>query len=110
MIKTINLEIFILFLDNAESENDDDTIVPGKKIKLAGNVPEEEISNKSSKRKSADLFCDVRVDLKKLLLYLSADHIIPKRALANFVDGKLIHLFLIHENICVQYLLPAIIE
>ena len=97
------------FLDEAESE-DDDSIVQGKKIKLAGNVPAAECGVKGNKRKSTDLFCDVRVDLKKLLLYLSADHIIPKRTLANFVEGKLIHLFLIHDNICVQYLLPALVE
>ena len=103
------IRIYWWILDEAESE-DDDSIVQGKKIKLAGNVPETDYGVKGSKRKSADLFCDVRVDLKKLLLYLSADHIIPKRTLANFVEGKLIHLFLIHDNICVQYLLPALVD
>ena len=104
-----SISIYWLILDEAESE-DDDSIVQGKKIKLAGNVPAAECGVKGNKRKSTDLFCDVRVDLKKLLLYLSADQIIPKRTLANFVEGKLIHLFMIHDNICVQYLLPALVD
>ena len=87
-------------------------MVGGKRIRLAGNVPlaENPDGEQNEKKKSEDIFCNVRVELKKLLLYLSADHIVPKRTLANFVDGKLIHLFLVHDNICVQYLLPAILE
>ena len=83
-----------------------------KRMKLAGNVPSvpNEKEGNSNKKRSEDLFCDVRVDLKKFLLYLSADHIVPKRILANFVERRLIHLFLIHDNICIQYLLPAIME
>ena len=81
------------------------------KIRLAGNIHSNgDDASPQSKKRNEDLFCDVRVDLKKLLLYLSADHIVPKRTLANLVAGKLIHLFLIHDNICVQYLLPAVLE
>ena len=98
-------------LDNDES-NGDNNDVCGKKIRLAGNISQEgnDNENNTGQQKSTDLFCDVRVDLKKLLLYLSADNIAPKKALANFVEGKLIHLFFIHDNICIQYLLPAIIQ
>ena len=85
-------------------------MVGGKKIRLAGNLPLSEKDGEKEKSKRVNLFCKVRVDLKKLLLYLSADHIVPKRTLANFVEGKLIHLFLVHDNICIQYLLPAILE
>ena len=86
--------------------------VDGQTTRLAGNIPQLPNINKNNieMQKSADLFCDVRVDLKKLLLYLGADNIAPKRTLANFVAGKLIHLFLIHDNICIQYLIPAVIE
>ena len=81
-------------------------------IRLAGNVPASqniEAGNNHQKNRES-LFCNVRVELKKLLLYLSADHIVPKRILANFVESKLIHLFLVHDNVCIQYLLPAILE
>ena len=103
---------FELFLDNTDSEGEENDQVGGKRIRLAGNIPHADSGQqkRQGKKKSAELFCDVRVDLKKLLLYLGADNIVPKRTLANFVQGKLIHLFLIHDNICVQYLLPAIFE
>ena len=86
-------------------------MVAGKRIGLAGNVPVgDEHTNGKNEQNSEDIYCNVRVELKKLLLFLSADQTIPKRILANFVEGKLVHLFLIHDDVCIQYLLPAILE
>ena len=101
----------ILILVNDVYEDQSNGTNVANKIRLAGNIhSNERDASPQSKKRNEDLFCDVRVDLKKLLLYLSADHIVPKRTLANFVEGKLIHLFLIHDNICIQYLLPAVLE
>ena len=100
----------LILVNDVYGDQSDGTNVANK-IRLAGNIHSNgDDASPQSKKRNEDLFCDVRVDIKKLLLYLSADYIVPKRTLANFVEGKLIHLFLIHDNICIQYLLPAVLE
>ena len=83
--------VFEIFSDNTDSEGEENDPVAGKRIRLAGNIPQVDSGKekRQGQNKSAELFCDVRVDLKKLLLYLGADNIVPKRTLANFVKGKL---------------------
>jgi HUS1 checkpoint protein len=50
----------------------------------------------------------VRVELKRLALFLGADHIGPKRTLARLVKDKLIHMSLLTDEVCMQYFLPAV--
>lgn len=52
----------------------------------------------------------VRVDLRNLSLFLGADQIAPKRVLANIVRNKMLHLFLIHDAVFMQFYLPAVLE
>lgn len=59
---------------------------------------------------SEEAVVSVRVELKRLALFLAADHIAPKRVVATLVKNKLLQLNLIHEDICMQYYLPAILE
>ena len=49
----------------------------------------------------------VRVDLRRLGLFLSGDQSPPKRAIANIVDSDTLHMFFLHEDLLVQYFLPA---
>jgi len=51
----------------------------------------------------------VRVDLKRLVAFLQPGDSTsqPKRAIANIVQGDLLHMFLVHEDLLVQYFIPA---
>jgi hypothetical protein len=49
----------------------------------------------------------VRVDLKRLTLFLSGEHQQPKRAIANIVDREVLHIFFVHEDLMVQYFIAA---
>jgi HUS1 checkpoint protein len=53
-------------------------------------------------------FVSVRVDLKKFHMFLAAEQIAPKKVIANLVRDKMIHMFLIHNDICIQYFIPGI--
>jgi len=49
----------------------------------------------------------VRVDLKRLGLFLAGEQLQPKRAIANIVEGEVLHMFFVHDDLLVQYFLPA---
>ena len=49
----------------------------------------------------------VRVDLRRFGLFLSGEQSQPKRAIANIVDSEMLHMFFVHEDLLVQYFLPA---
>ncbi len=79
-------------------------------------------------------FTGVRVELKRLSLLLSAELAgtssgsalsgtagssgsvidgipgIKKAIIANLVAGKMVHLFLVQEDVCMQYFVPAVLE
>jgi len=49
----------------------------------------------------------VRVELKRLGLFLSGDLLQPKRAIANIVEGDVLHMFFVHDDPLIQYFLPS---
>ena len=71
---------------------------------------DEENEEPDRERVDEDTYVGVRVDLKKFHMSLSADQINPNRILANFVEGKMLHLFLMHEDVVIQYFIPGIVD
>ena len=49
----------------------------------------------------------VRVDLKRLNMFLVGEELQPKRVIANIVEREMLHMFFIHDDLVVQYFLPA---
>jgi len=49
----------------------------------------------------------VRIDLRRLSLFLAGESSQPKRAIANIVDREVLHMFFVHEDLIVQYFIPA---
>jgi len=49
----------------------------------------------------------VRVDLRRLALFLGGEVLQPKRAIANIVDREVLHMFFVHEDLVVQYFLAT---
>jgi len=49
----------------------------------------------------------VRVDLRRLGLFLSAELGQSKRAIANVVDTEMLHMFFLYDDLLIQYFLPV---
>jgi len=54
-----------------------------------------------------DFSASVRVDLKRFNMFLSGEQLMPKRSIANVVDGEILHMFLVHDDLVIQFFLPA---
>uniref|UniRef100_A0A8C2V9B4 Checkpoint protein n=1 Tax=Chinchilla lanigera TaxID=34839 RepID=A0A8C2V9B4_CHILA len=51
---------------------------------------------------------EVRVDIRKLLQFLSGQQVNPTKALCHIVAGRMVHLDLLHEDVSLQYFIPAL--
>jgi len=49
----------------------------------------------------------VRVDLRRFNMFLLGEELQPKRVIANIVEREMLHMFFIHDDLVVQYFLPA---
>lgn len=54
-----------------------------------------------------DFSASVRVDLKRLGMFLAGEQLQPKRAIANIVENEVLHMFFVHDDLLIQYFLPA---
>jgi len=84
----VNLSTFFKNLETPKLKN------------LAGNLNSQD---------DEDLRASVSLDLKKFSLFLSVD-VAFRRALANFIDRHTVHLFLLDDDLCIQYLIPAKVD
>lgn len=50
------------------------------------------------------------MELRRLSLFLSADQLAAKKAIANLVHDKMVHMFLIQDDVCTQFFIPAVME
>ncbi|XP_076429238.1 checkpoint protein HUS1B [Peromyscus maniculatus bairdii] len=57
--------------------------------------------------KDPENMVQVRVDNRKLLLFFEGQQINPTMALCNIVSNTLLHLVLVHDDISLQYFIPA---
>ena len=56
-----------------------------------------------------DDFASVRVDLKRFSLFLAAgEQLQPRKVLANVCGDRVVHVFAVHDDVCVQYFVPAV--
>ncbi|XP_077579239.1 checkpoint protein HUS1 [Stigmatopora nigra] len=49
-----------------------------------------------------------RVDIKKLQQFLAAQQVNPSKAICNIVDQRVLQLILFHDDVCLQYFIPAV--
>ncbi|KAG0722792.1 Checkpoint protein HUS1 [Chionoecetes opilio] len=47
------------------------------------------------------------VEIKKLLSFLAGEQIGPSKVICNIVEDRMIHMFLLHDDVTLQYFLPA---
>ncbi|EHB03958.1 Checkpoint protein HUS1 [Heterocephalus glaber] len=65
-------------------------------------------SDDASRDRDPAEMAEVHVDIRKLLQFLAGQQVNPTRALCNLVSSRMVHLDLLHEDVCLQYFIPAL--
>lgn len=55
-----------------------------------------------------DKMAEARVDVKKLATFLHSQQVCPNRVICNIVNGKAVQFLLLHEDLSLQYVIPAV--
>ncbi|XP_020917230.1 checkpoint protein HUS1 isoform X1 [Exaiptasia diaphana] len=50
----------------------------------------------------------VRIEIKKILTFLQSQQVSPDKVICNFVDNQALQFFFIHDDLSLQYLIPAV--
>lgn len=64
-------------------------------------------SEDASQDRDPEQMAEVRIDIRKLLQFLAGQQVNPTRAVCNIVSNKLVHFDLLHEDVSLQYFIPA---
>lgn len=75
-------------------------------FKDLGNPPV--ASENTSQGRNPEQMAEVHIDIKKLLQFLSGQQVNPTRAICNIVNNKMVHFDLLHEDVSLQYFIPAL--
>ncbi|XP_069715810.1 checkpoint protein HUS1 isoform X2 [Phaenicophaeus curvirostris] len=62
----------------------------------------------SSQGRDPESMAEARIDIKKLQQLLAGQQVNPTKALCNIVSKRIIHFVLLHEDVSLQYFIPAL--
>ncbi|KAM6178883.1 checkpoint protein HUS1 [Rhynchocyon petersi] len=65
-------------------------------------------SDGASQSRNPEQMAEVHIDIKKLLQFLAGQQVNPTKALCNIVTNRLVHFDLLHEDVSLQYFIPAL--
>ncbi|XP_035584524.1 checkpoint protein HUS1-like [Zalophus californianus] len=74
-------------------------------FKDLGNPPS--ASEDASQDRDPEQMAEVHVDIQKLLQFLAGQQVNPTKAVCNIVSNKTVHFDLLHEDVSLQYFIPA---
>ncbi|XP_033933789.2 checkpoint protein HUS1 [Pseudochaenichthys georgianus] len=55
-----------------------------------------------------EAMAQTRVDIRKLQQFLAGQQVNPSKAMCNIVHERVVHLILLHEDVSLQYFIPAV--
>ncbi|XP_005811763.1 checkpoint protein HUS1 [Xiphophorus maculatus] len=61
-----------------------------------------------SQSRDPEVMAEVTVDIRKLQQFLMGQQVNPSKALCNIVHQNVVHLVLLHEDVSLQYFIPAV--
>ncbi|KAM3860281.1 checkpoint protein HUS1 [Diretmus argenteus] len=61
-----------------------------------------------SQSRDPEAMVGARVDIRKLQQFLMGQQVNPSKAMCNIVRKRIIHLILLHEDVSLQYFIPAV--
>ncbi|KAM4705687.1 checkpoint protein HUS1 isoform 2-T2 [Rhinophrynus dorsalis] len=107
-----NLSNFIVIEANRSGEInlkiETDLVSVSTHFKDLGNPPwVSDDSSQGSQERDPDGMAEARVDIRKLLQFLAGQQVNPTKAICNIVHKRMIHFILLHEDVSLQYFIPA---
>ncbi|XP_053217624.1 checkpoint protein HUS1 isoform X2 [Podarcis raffonei] len=66
-------------------------------------------SQKSSQERDPETMAEARIDIKRLLQLLAGQQVNPTKALCNIASKRIVHFILLHEDVSLQYFIPALV-
>ncbi|XP_072910454.1 checkpoint protein HUS1 [Hemitrygon akajei] len=89
---------------------DTDLVSVTTHFKELGNPPwvEEETQSYSFQRRDSTNMAKAKIDIKRLLQFLAGQQVNPSKAICNIVNKKVIHFVLLHDDVSLQYFIPAL--
>nr|XP_034991604.1 checkpoint protein HUS1 [Zootoca vivipara] len=66
-------------------------------------------SQNSSQERDPETMAEARIDIKRLLQLLAAQQVNPTKALCNIASKRIVHFILLHEDVSLQYFIPALV-
>lgn len=102
-----NLSNFLVLEANMNGQMnlkiDTDLVSVSTHFKDLGNPPWGDVSPRDS-----SVVAQVRLDVRRLQQFLTGQMVHPNKALCNLVHHRLVHLILLHEDVSLQYFIPAV--
>ncbi|XP_074999014.1 checkpoint protein HUS1 isoform X3 [Calonectris borealis] len=79
-------------------------------FKDLGNPPwvSEDECQSSAQDRDLESMAEARIDIKKLQQLLAGQQVNPTKALCNIVSKRIVHFILLHEDVSLQYFIPAL--
>ncbi|KAK9952845.1 hypothetical protein ABG768_016877 [Culter alburnus] len=79
-------------------------------FKELGNPPwgDDGSPSASASHRDTELMAQTRVDIRKLQQFLTGQQVNPSRAMCNIVHKRILHLIFLHEDVSLQYFIPAV--
>uniref|UniRef100_A0A3P8WSG9 Checkpoint protein n=1 Tax=Cynoglossus semilaevis TaxID=244447 RepID=A0A3P8WSG9_CYNSE len=65
---------------------------------------------RASQSRNPDTMAEARVDIRRLQQFLMGQQVQPSKAMCNIVHHKVVHLILLHEDMSLQYFIPAVVQ
>ncbi|XP_039983044.1 checkpoint protein HUS1 isoform X1 [Xiphias gladius] len=110
-----NLSNFLVIEANLNGEMnlkiETDLVSVTTHFKDLGNPPwGDDASQEGSASQSRDLeaMAEARVDIRRLQQFLIGQQVNPSKAMCNIVHQRVVHLILLHEDVSLQYFIPAV--
>ncbi|XP_010884138.1 checkpoint protein HUS1 isoform X2 [Esox lucius] len=108
-----NLSNFLVIEANLNGEMnlkiETDLVSVTTHFKDLGNPPwGDDGSQGRSHSRDPELMAQTRVDIRKLQQFLMGQQVNPSKAMCNIVHKRIIHLILLHEDVSLQYFIPAV--
>uniref|UniRef100_A0A673AMQ2 Checkpoint protein n=1 Tax=Sphaeramia orbicularis TaxID=375764 RepID=A0A673AMQ2_9TELE len=110
-----NLSNFLVMEANLSGEMnlkiDTDLVSVTTHFRDLGNPPWGEDSSQDggpSQSRDPEAMAEARVDIRKLQQFLMGQQVNPSKAMCNIVHHGVVHLILLHEDVSLQYFIPAV--
>ncbi|XP_047205187.1 checkpoint protein HUS1 isoform X2 [Girardinichthys multiradiatus] len=110
-----NLSNFLVVEANLNGEMnlkiETDLVSATTHFKDLGNPPWGDESSQDggpSQSRDPELMAEATVDIRKLQQFLVGQQVNPSKAMCNIVHQNVVHLILLHEDVSLQYFIPAV--